>query len=95
MRTQPPPGDNPAVSTILVVDDEPKCATSSCARRVFSRDQLMDDRVWEYQSALATGTVTVHIRRLRKKIEDDASRPRHLETVFGARVRRRSTVPRY
>jgi DNA-binding response OmpR family regulator len=55
-------------------------------RQVFSRDQLMD-RVWGYQSAFDTGTVTVHIRRLRKKFEDDASRPRHLETVFGAGYR--------
>ncbi len=55
-------------------------------RQVFSRDQLMD-RVWGYQSALDTGTVTVHIRRLRKKIEDDAARPRHLETVFGSGYR--------
>jgi DNA-binding response OmpR family regulator len=55
-------------------------------RQVFSRDQLMD-RVWGYQSALDTGTVTVHVRRLRKKIEDDASRPRHLETVFGSGYR--------
>jgi DNA-binding response OmpR family regulator len=59
---------------------------ASNPRRVFSRDQLMD-RVWGYQSALDTGTVTVHIRRLRKKIEDDPSRPRHLETVFGAGYR--------
>ena len=55
-------------------------------RQVFSRDQLMD-RVWGYRSALDTGTVTVHIRRLRKKIEDDPARPRHLETVFGAGYR--------
>jgi DNA-binding response OmpR family regulator len=55
-------------------------------RRVFSRDQLMD-RVWGYQSALDTGTVTVHVRRLRMKIEDDPSQPRHLETVFGAGYR--------
>jgi DNA-binding response OmpR family regulator len=59
---------------------------ASNPRQVFSRNQLMD-RVWGYQSALDTGTVTVHIRRLRKKIEDDASRPRHLETVFGAGYR--------
>jgi DNA-binding response OmpR family regulator len=59
---------------------------ASNPRQVFSRDQLMD-RVWGYQSALDTGTVTVHVRRLRKKIEDDASRPRHLETVFGAGYR--------
>lgn len=55
-------------------------------RQVFSRDQLMD-RVWGYQTTLDTGTVTVHIRRLRTKIEDDASHPRHLETVFGAGYR--------
>jgi DNA-binding response OmpR family regulator len=59
---------------------------ASNPRQVFSRDQLME-RVWGYQSALDTGTVTVHVRRLRKKIEDDASRPRHLETVFGAGYR--------
>jgi DNA-binding response OmpR family regulator len=55
-------------------------------RQVFSRDQLMD-RVWGYQTTLDTGTVTVHVRRLRTKIEDDPSRPRHLETVFGAGYR--------
>ena len=59
---------------------------ASHPRRVFSRDQLMD-RVWGYRSALDTGTITVHIRRLRTKIEDDPSRPRHLETVFGAGYR--------
>jgi two-component system, OmpR family, response regulator ResD len=55
-------------------------------RRVFSRDQLMD-RVWGYEAALDTGTVTVHVRRLREKIEDDPSRPRRLETVWGAGYR--------
>ena len=59
---------------------------ASNPRQVFSRDQLMD-RVWGYASVLDTGTVTVHVRRLRKKIEDDASRPRHLETVFGVGYR--------
>jgi DNA-binding response OmpR family regulator len=59
---------------------------ASNPRQVFSRDQLMD-RVWGYTSTLDTGTVTVHIRRLRKKIEEDASRPRHLETVFGVGYR--------
>jgi DNA-binding response OmpR family regulator len=51
-------------------------------RRVFTRQELMD-RVWGYQSALETGTLTVHIRRLREKIEDDSSRPRFLQTVWG------------
>jgi two-component system, OmpR family, response regulator ResD len=55
-------------------------------RRVFSRDQLMN-RVWGYEAALDTGTVTVHIRRLREKIEEDAARPRFLETVWGVGYR--------
>jgi DNA-binding response OmpR family regulator len=59
---------------------------ASHPRRVFSRDQLMS-RVWGYEAALDTGTVTVHIRRLREKIEDDPSRPRRLETVWGVGYR--------
>ena len=59
---------------------------ASNANRVFSRDQLME-RVWGYTSALDTGTVTVHVRRLRTKIEDEPSEPRHLETVFGVGYR--------
>jgi DNA-binding response OmpR family regulator len=55
-------------------------------RRVFSRDQLMD-RVWGYTSALDTGTVTVHIRRLREKVEEAPSHPQHLETVWGVGYR--------
>jgi DNA-binding response OmpR family regulator len=55
---------------------------ASHPRRVFSRDQLMAS-VWGYQAALDTGTVTVHVRRLREKIEDDPSQPRYLETVWG------------
>ena len=53
---------------------------------VFSRDLLMD-RVWGYTSAVDTGTVTVHVRRLRKKIETDPKAPRHLKTVWGAGYR--------
>jgi DNA-binding response OmpR family regulator len=55
-------------------------------RQVFSRDLLMD-RVWGYSTALDTGTVTVHVRRLREKIEDEPSRPRFLETVWGVGYR--------
>jgi len=54
--------------------------------RVFSRDQLMSS-VWGYESAFDTGTVTVHIRRLREKIEHDPSNPRHLQTVWGVGYR--------
>ena len=54
--------------------------------KVFSRDQLMN-RVWGYTAAFDTGTVTVHIRRLREKIEDDPSHPLRLETVWGVGYR--------
>jgi DNA-binding response OmpR family regulator len=57
--------------------------------RTFSRDQLMN-RVWGYSSALDTGTVTVHIRRLREKVEEDPSRPSLLETVWGVGYRLRA-----
>ena len=59
---------------------------ASHPRQVFSRDQLMD-RVWGYASAVDTGTVTVHVRRLREKIESDPRQPRHLATVWGVGYR--------
>ncbi len=55
-------------------------------RQVFSREHLMD-RVWGYQAAYDTGTVTVHIRRLREKIEDDPAAPELLQTVWGVGYR--------
>src|SRR5256714_4223910 len=59
---------------------------ASHPRRVFSRAQLMES-VWGYQASFDTGTVTVHVRRLREKIEDDPSAPRHLQTVWGVGYR--------
>jgi DNA-binding response OmpR family regulator len=59
---------------------------ASNPNQVFSRDQLMS-RVWGYSAALDTGTVTVHIRRLREKLETDPSRPQLLETVWGVGYR--------
>ncbi len=50
--------------------------------QVFSRDQLMDS-VWDYGYAGDTSTVTVHVRRLREKVEADPARPRYLKTVWG------------
>jgi DNA-binding response OmpR family regulator len=55
---------------------------ASHAGQVFSREQLMD-AVWDYTYAGDAETVTVHIRRLRTKIEADPSRPRYLKTVWG------------
>jgi DNA-binding response OmpR family regulator len=59
---------------------------ASHPRRVFSRDQLMAS-VWGYTAELDTGTVTVHVRRIREKIEDEPSRPAYLETVWGVGYR--------
>jgi DNA-binding response OmpR family regulator len=55
-------------------------------RRVFSRDQLMS-QVWGYEPAFDSGTITVHVRRLREKIEDEPAHPRYLETVWGVGYR--------
>ena len=54
--------------------------------QVFSRNQLMD-AVWQYAFYTDTSTVTVHIRRLRAKIELDAAQPRHIQTVWGVGYR--------
>jgi DNA-binding response OmpR family regulator len=51
-------------------------------RQVFTRDQLLE-RVWGMAEYIDPGTVTVHVRRLREKIEDDPSNPQHLQTAWG------------
>jgi DNA-binding response OmpR family regulator len=54
--------------------------------QVFSRNHLMD-AIWQYSFYTDTSTVTVHIRRLRAKIELDPAQPRHIETVWGVGYR--------
>ena len=54
--------------------------------RVFTRAQLLE-QVWNDSWAGATDTVTVHIRRLRAKLEPDPSAPQHLVTVYGVGYR--------
>jgi DNA-binding response OmpR family regulator len=39
--------------------------------------------VWEYTFSADTSTVTVHVRRLREKVEPDPAKPRYLQTVWG------------
>ena len=51
-------------------------------RQVFTREQLLE-RVWGGALYIDPGTVTVHVRRLREKIETDPSHPRRLLTVWG------------
>jgi DNA-binding response OmpR family regulator len=55
-------------------------------KRVFSRSHLLD-RVWGDEGDRDSSTVTVHMRRLREKVERDPSQPRHLETVWGVGYR--------
>ena len=50
-------------------------------KQVFTRDQLLE-RVWETEY-IDPSTVTVHMRRLREKIESDPSKPKHVMTVWG------------
>jgi DNA-binding response OmpR family regulator len=55
---------------------------ASHPRQVFSREHLLQ-RVWGSSNYIDPSTVTVHLRRLREKIEPDPSQPRHLVTVWG------------
>jgi DNA-binding response OmpR family regulator len=50
--------------------------------QVHTRDQLME-AVWRYPFYTDTATVTVHVRRVRQKIERDPLKPQHLVTVWG------------
>jgi two-component system response regulator ResD len=54
--------------------------------QVFSRDRLMEV-VWGSSSYSDSSTVTVHVRRLRTKIEPDPEHPRHVQTVWGVGYR--------
>ncbi len=51
-------------------------------KQVFTRDQLLE-RVWGGAEYIDPGTVTVHVRRLREKIESDPSKPQKIITVWG------------
>jgi len=55
-------------------------------RQVFTRDQLLD-LVWGLTEYIDPSTVTVHVRRLREKIEADPGNPRHIQTVWGVGYR--------
>ena len=56
------------------------------AGRAFTREELME-RVWRFSFYTDTSTVTVHVRRLRSKLEADPETPRLIETVWGVGYR--------
>jgi two-component system, OmpR family, response regulator ResD len=76
----------------VLVDGEPATLTArefdllhhlaASPGKVYTRDQLME-LVWGYTFSADTSTVTVHVRRLREKVEPDPARPRYLQTVWG------------
>lgn len=53
---------------------------------VFTKEHLFE-RIWGYDALGDTSTVTVHIRKIREKIEEDPSNPKFIETVWGAGYR--------
>ncbi|CRK81002.1 DNA-binding response regulator [Neobacillus massiliamazoniensis] len=53
---------------------------------VFNKEQLFE-RLWGFDSFGDISTVTVHIRKIREKIEADPSNPQYIETVWGAGYR--------
>jgi DNA-binding response OmpR family regulator len=84
------------VTRLVEVDGEEKTLTAKefdllwtlarHPRQVFNRDQLLD-LVWGLTEYIDPSTVTVHVRRLREKIEVDPSNPRHVQTVWGVGYR--------
>jgi len=59
---------------------------ASHPNRVFSKNELFE-RIWGMDSSGDIATVTVHVRKLREKIEIDPSNPQYIETVWGAGYR--------
>ncbi|WP_274364057.1 response regulator transcription factor [Paenibacillus thermotolerans] len=56
------------------------------ANRVFSKEELFE-RIWGLDALGDTSTVTVHIARIREKIEDNPSKPQYIGTVWGSGYR--------
>jgi two-component system response regulator ResD len=86
---------DPAARRVRVGDSEPALTAREydlllfLARhpgRAFTRNELMD-HVWQYAFYTDTSTVTVHIRRLRAKLEPQPETPRWIETVWGVGYR--------
>ena len=59
---------------------------ASNPNKVFSKDELFS-RIWHMESIGDIATVTVHIKKIREKIEFDTSKPQYIETVWGVGYR--------
>lgn len=60
--------------------------------QVFTRSQLLD-HVWGYEFYGDASTVTVHVRRLREKIEEDPGNPQYISTVWGVGYKFEKNAP--
>ena len=54
--------------------------------RVFSKEELFRE-IWNMESIGDIATVTVHIKKIREKIEYDSSKPQYIETIWGVGYR--------
>ena len=50
--------------------------------RVYTKEELFRE-IWDMESFGDIATVTVHIKKIREKIEEDASKPQYIETIWG------------
>ena len=53
---------------------------------VFTKEELFRE-IWEMESVGDIATVTVHIKKIREKIEDSSSKPQYIETIWGVGYR--------
>lgn len=59
---------------------------ASNPNRVYTKEELFD-KIWSMDSLGDLATVTVHIRKIREKIEIDPSNPQYIETIWGVGYR--------
>ena len=53
---------------------------------VFTKEEIFRE-IWEMESVGDIATVTVHIKKIREKIEDSSSKPQYIETIWGVGYR--------
>ena len=59
---------------------------ASHPNRVYTKDELFSE-IWDMESIGDIATVTVHIKKIREKIEFDTSKPQYIETIWGVGYR--------
>ncbi|MCI8627089.1 MAG: response regulator transcription factor [Lachnospiraceae bacterium] len=62
------------------------CFLAQNPNRVFSKEELFRE-IWEMESVGDIATVTVHIKKIREKIEVDTANPQYIETIWGVGYR--------